>query len=160
MNPAPDPAPQVVLYPGRKGRPDFALRVVGDAVWLTQSAMADLFGSTTANVNIHISKILKERELPESSVIKESLITAADGRNDSTNVDRLLEFNERPVLQGAGRASHDRMKEIVFQRYEEFDGRRRETERLAADAEDLRVLEETAKGLEAQQKAPGRREEA
>jgi hypothetical protein len=65
-----------------------------------------------------------------------------------TNVDRMLEFNERPVLQGPGRMSHSRMKEIVSERYEEFDGRRREAERLAADAEDVKALESLAKEIE------------
>ena len=65
------------------------------------------------------------------------------------NVDRLLEFNDRPVLQGAGKVSADQAKGIAHERYEVFDARRRSAEALAADAEDLRVLEsleKTAKG--------------
>ena len=65
------------------------------------------------------------------------------------NVDRLLEFNERPVLQGAGRVSADEMKGIAHERYEVFDARRSSAEAIAADAEDLRLLEsleKTAKG--------------
>ena len=65
------------------------------------------------------------------------------------NVDRLLEFNERPVLHGAGRVSAEQMKGIAHERYEAFDARRRSAEALAADAEDLRMLEsleKTAKG--------------
>ena len=41
------------------------------------------------------------------------------------NVDRLLEFNDRPVLQGAGRISAEQMKGIAHERYEAFDARRR-----------------------------------
>ncbi len=65
------------------------------------------------------------------------------------NVDRLLEFNERPVLQGAGRVSAEQMKGIAHERYQVFDSRRRSAEALAADAEDMRLLEsleKTAKG--------------
>ena len=61
------------------------------------------------------------------------------------NVDRLLEFNERPVLQGAGRISAKQMKGIAHERYEAFDARRRSAEALAADAEDLRMLESVEK---------------
>ena len=61
------------------------------------------------------------------------------------NVDRLLEFNERPVLQGAGRISAEQMKGIAHERYETFDARRRSAEALAADAEDLRMLESVEK---------------
>lgn len=61
------------------------------------------------------------------------------------NVDRLLEFNERPVLQGAGRVSAEQMKGIAHERYEAFYTRRRSAEALAADAEDLRMLESLEK---------------
>ncbi|WP_022947335.1 virulence RhuM family protein [Methylohalobius crimeensis] len=57
------------------------------------------------------------------------------------NVDRLLAFNERPVLDGAGRISRERMEQITHERYEHFDARRRRDEALEADAEDLRELE-------------------
>ena len=61
------------------------------------------------------------------------------------NVDRLLEFNERPVLQGAGRISAEQMKGIAHERYDVFDARRRSAEALAADADDLRMLESVEK---------------
>lgn len=58
------------------------------------------------------------------------------------NVDRLLEFNDRPVLQGAGKVSAERMKQLAHER---FDAQRRSAEALAADAEDLKALEEIEK---------------
>ena len=58
------------------------------------------------------------------------------------NVDRLLAFSERPVLQNAGSISAEQAKAIAQRRYEAFDANRREAEALAADAEDLKVLEE------------------
>ena len=61
------------------------------------------------------------------------------------NVDRLLEFNDRPVLQGNGSVSHERMRQIVHERYEQFDAQRRRDEALAADAEDLQMLEAVEK---------------
>jgi hypothetical protein len=57
------------------------------------------------------------------------------------NVDRLLEFNERPILDGAGSISRDRMEQIAHERYEQFDAQRRRDEALEADAVDLRELE-------------------
>ena len=57
------------------------------------------------------------------------------------NVDRLLEFNERPILDGAGSISRDRMEQIAHERYDQFDAQRRRDEALEADAEDLRELE-------------------
>lgn len=61
------------------------------------------------------------------------------------NVDRLLAFSERPVLQGNGRVSAEQMKRIAHELYEQFDAQRRSAEALAADDEDLRVLEEIEK---------------
>ena len=57
------------------------------------------------------------------------------------NVDRMLAFNDRPVLDHAGRISNDDMKLIASERYEVFDQHRRRAEALAADEEDLKILE-------------------
>ena len=65
------------------------LRIEGHAVWLSQTEMAELFGTTIPNINIHVRNILKEKELPDNSVIKDSLITAADGKNYRTKLYRL-----------------------------------------------------------------------
>lgn len=61
------------------------------------------------------------------------------------NVDRLLEFNERPVLDHAGKISNADMKNIANQRYNAFNEQRRTVEARQADAEDLQELEEIAK---------------
>jgi hypothetical protein len=61
------------------------------------------------------------------------------------NVDRLLAFNERPVLEHAGNISAEEMKQIAHERYNEFDAHRRRAEALAADAEEIKVLEEIEK---------------
>ena len=57
------------------------------------------------------------------------------------NVDRLLAFSDRPILQGAGKLSHDAMKMVAYDRFEAFDTQRRAFEASAADAEDLKTLE-------------------
>ncbi|MCG5535950.1 virulence RhuM family protein [Ectothiorhodospira mobilis] len=57
------------------------------------------------------------------------------------NVDRLLEFSDRPVLEGAGSISAKQAERIAHERYEQFDAQRRRDEALEADAEDLRELE-------------------
>ena len=69
-----------------------------------------------------------------------------------SNVDRLLEFNERPVLEGAGAISAERARQVAHERFEQFDAQRRRDEALEADAEDLRELE----ALEKQAKKEGK----
>jgi hypothetical protein len=61
------------------------------------------------------------------------------------NVDRLLAFNDKPILQGSGKLSTERAKQIAHERYDHFDAQRRRAEALAADAEDLKALEAVAK---------------
>ena len=43
--------------------------------------MAELFATTKQTISYHVINILKENELTESSVVKEYLTTAADGKS-------------------------------------------------------------------------------
>ncbi len=61
------------------------------------------------------------------------------------NVDRLLAFNERPILKNAGDISNEKAKSIAHERYEHFDTQRRTADAIAADAEDLKALEAVTK---------------
>jgi len=70
------------------------------------------------------------------------------------NVDRLLQFNERPVLDHAGSISAEQMKEIATQRYESFDAQRRRSEAQSADADDLEMLEQVENKLKARNQKP------
>jgi hypothetical protein len=70
-----------------------------------------------------------------------------------TNVDRMLESNDQPLLQDAGSVSHNDMKQIATARYEAFDQNRRSAEAIAADAEDLREIEHLEEQLK---NAPGK----
>ena len=57
------------------------------------------------------------------------------------NVDRILQFNDKEVLQNSGTISHAVMEERVRQEYEKFDAFRKQFEAEQADLEDLRLLE-------------------
>ena len=58
------------------------------------------------------------------------------------NIDKMLAFNNQPILEGAGSISHARMKQIAHQRYEAFDQERRAADALAADQADLKEIEQ------------------
>lgn len=68
-------------------------------------------------------------------------------------LDAFLQFNERDVLTHAGKISAQVAERLALERYAEFDARRREAERLAADAEDVQALEQIERQLE----RPGRK---
>ena len=59
-----------------------------------------------------------------------------------SNLDRLMQFNDRPVLSSAGSISHEKMKSIAEERYLEFDEKRRAAEALEAEHEDIKALED------------------
>jgi hypothetical protein len=80
---------ELVIYQSDDGQVRIQFRPLGDSLWLTQLDMASLFGVTVPNTNIHIKKILAEGELPAESVIKQDLITAADGKRYRTKLYRL-----------------------------------------------------------------------
>ncbi len=64
-----------------------------------------------------------------------------------SNVDKMLAFNDQPILQGAGSVSHEQMKRVAAERYDQFDQHRRKVERVQADAEDLREIEQLARSI-------------
>ncbi|UCZ57648.1 virulence RhuM family protein [Desulfurispirillum indicum] len=71
-------------------------------------------------------------------------LTLAFWRN---SVDRMLASNDQPLLDGPGSVSHETMKAIATERYENFDSKRRKQEAIAADTEDLKAIEDLEKDL-------------
>lgn len=74
----------------------------------------------------------------EDRAKKRQSITMADWRQ---YVDNFLLFNERPLLKGNGRVSHEQMVTVAYERYETFDMKRRQVEALRADDKDIEELE-------------------
>lgn len=74
-------AGELIFYRSDDGRAEVHLRTEGDTVWLSQAEMAELFDTSKQNVSLHVRNILKEKELSDNSVVKESLTAAADGKN-------------------------------------------------------------------------------
>lgn len=81
----PEPKSEIILYQTEDNRTRIEVRLENEMVWLTQNQIAELFQTSKQNVSLHIQNLLAENELREDSVVKESLITAADGKNYRTN---------------------------------------------------------------------------
>jgi hypothetical protein len=77
---------EIILYQTEDAQTRLQVRLEGETVWLTQAQMAELFQTTKQNVSLHIQNMFEERELEELSVVKESLTTAADGKNYATKI--------------------------------------------------------------------------
>ncbi len=71
-----------------------------------------------------------------------------------SNVDRMLAFNDQPLLEGAGSVSREEMEKIARDRYEVFDQQRRLAEAKAADAVDLQEIEQLEQDLKRKGKKP------
>ncbi len=71
----------IIIYTSKDGKTEIGLTKLGDKIWLTQPDIAKLFGTSVANISMHIKNILEDKELGKSSVVKNYLTTASDGKN-------------------------------------------------------------------------------
>lgn len=63
-------------------------------------------------------------------------------------VDKLMDFNEQPLLSNAGQVSRKQMELLVNQRYEQFDQQRKLADAQAIDKAELEELEKLQERLE------------
>ena len=70
----------IIIYSSPDGKTNVSLMTRDGKVWLNQSQISDLFGTSVPNICYHIANILKDKELDASSVIKDYLIIASDGK--------------------------------------------------------------------------------
>ncbi len=88
----------IVFYQSDDKKTRIDVLVEDETVWLSQAQMAELFQTTRPNVTTHIKNIFIENELAESSVSKESLLTAMDGKGYQTklyNLDVIISVGYR-----------------------------------------------------------------
>ena len=71
---------QIIIYKDHNGNVKIDVRFDGDTVWLTQDAIAALYGKGRSTVTEHITNIFEEGELDISSVCREFRRTGTDGK--------------------------------------------------------------------------------
>lgn len=72
--------------------------VKNETIWLTQKAMAELFGCSTDNISLHLKNIFNDGELDKSSVTEKISVTASDGKKYNTqfyNLDAIISVGYR-----------------------------------------------------------------
>ena len=115
-------------------------------------------GSVVRKGDIVVAKnYLLQDEIESLDRLVDIFLTSAEervkGRRDLTldywrkNVDNLLTFQEKDILQGKGHISNEEMENRVRQVYTTFDAQRRKTNALQADAEDLKLLEDLERSV-------------
>lgn len=70
----------IIIYNTADGKASVSLYAKDGMVWMNQNQLAELFDTSVPNISMHISNILKEQELESTSVIKDYLTTASDGK--------------------------------------------------------------------------------
>ena len=104
----------LILYTTEDGRSQIKLLAQEQTVWLTQLEMAELFDATKQNISLHLKNVFEDGELDEGSAVKESLTTAADGKDYSTklyNLDAILAVGYRVRSpRGDGRDREKRLQ--------------------------------------------------
>ena len=113
-------------------------------------------GNIVRKGDIIIAKnYLQDNEIDSLNRLVDIFLTSAEervkGRRDLTldywrkNVDNLLTFQEKDILQGKGSISNAEAEEIVRSVYDVFNAKRKQLDAQEADAEDLRILEDLEK---------------
>lgn len=60
------------------------MRYEDENIWLTQKMMAALYDVSVPAINQHLKRLFSDNELEETSVVKQYLTTAADGKTCDT----------------------------------------------------------------------------
>ena len=115
-------------------------------------------GSIVRKGDVVIAKnYLQDSEIDSLNRLVDIFLTSAEervkGRRDLTlgywrkNVDNLLTFQEKDILQGKGSISNAEAEEIVRSVYDTFNAKRKQLDAQIADAEDLKMLEDLEKSI-------------
>lgn len=151
----PDPQQsQLLIYQTDDGRMRIGARFQGETVWLTQKLMAELFDVTVPTVNEHLKNIFETGELDKKSVIRNFLITAADGKTYNTkhyNLDASIALGYRVNSKRATQFriwATQRLREYIVkgfviddERLSQGGGRARYFEELVQRVRDIRASE-------------------
>ena len=89
---------EILLYSDENGKEFVSVVFKDETFWLTQKAMAELFGCTPDNISLHLKNIFAESELNREAVTEKFSATAADGKNYLTqhyNLDAVIAVGYR-----------------------------------------------------------------
>lgn len=70
---------QILIYQTEGGQTKIEVRLKDESLWLNQAGLAELYQTTTPNINSHIKNIYDEGELSEEATIKDYLIVQKEG---------------------------------------------------------------------------------
>lgn len=90
---------ELVLYQTEDGKTRIEVRLQDETVWMTQSAMTELYQTTPQHVTLHLRAVYAEGELDEQSTCKECLQVQKEG---SREISRLRKFYNLQAILAVG----------------------------------------------------------
>jgi hypothetical protein len=80
---------RIIFYSTPQGNLKVEVIFENESFWLTQKAMAALFGVAVPAISKHLANIFESKELEQNSVVSFLGTTAADGKNHQTTFYKL-----------------------------------------------------------------------
>jgi len=90
---------KIILYQNKLGKVNVSVLFQDENFWLTQKAMAELFGVDVRTVNEHLLNIYNSQELEREATIRKNRIVQKEGKRD---VSRELDFYSLDAIIGVG----------------------------------------------------------
>jgi len=120
---------EIIIYQNPSGDIKIEVRLEGETVWLTQKAIAQLFGVQVPAISKHLRNIFENGELDEHSVVSILETTADDGKNYQVmyfNLDAIISVGYRVNSAQATRFriwATQRLKEYIIKGFALNDDR-------------------------------------
>jgi hypothetical protein len=89
----------IILYETPQGKISVSVRFEDDTFWLTQKAMAELFGVESNTITYHLKEIYKTGELDEMATTRKIRVVQKEGNRE---VNRELDFYNLDAIIAVG----------------------------------------------------------
>ena len=90
---------EFLIFTGQAGEDDIEVRYQGEAIWLTQKLMAELFGTSSDNIGLHLKNIYAEEELQEKATTEDFSVVQKEGNRE---VRRTVKFYHLDAIIAVG----------------------------------------------------------
>lgn len=90
------PAGEFIMFASGDGRVRVECRFESDTLWLSQAAMADLYGKDVRTINEHLMNITSDGEIDQNSTIRKFRIVRQEGKRQVTR--EIEHYNLEAIL--------------------------------------------------------------
>ena len=105
---------EMVLYRTEEDDVTVSALIKDETIWITQKAMAELFGVQTPAISKHLKKIFEQGELSEKVVVSKMEITAAYGKGFTARSILKLLATDSKIQSGQRQISRYVKRHICF----------------------------------------------